>query len=107
MAARPSNRHNTLPYIQPHRFLLTAINTELKTTTNKPSSKSTELDNSPSFNEISWLQLLPRQMSNLLSDLEKRHLIASAPLGTAFGAFFTATFLFQCMPQKEGKENKE
>lgn len=30
-------------------------NTKLKTTTNKPSAKSTELDNSPSFNEISWL----------------------------------------------------
>lgn len=47
-------------------------NTKLKTT-NKPSSKSTELDHSPSFNEISWLQPLPRQMSNLLSDLEKQH----------------------------------
>lgn len=82
-------------------------NTEFKTTTNKHSAKSTELDNSPSFNEISWFQLLPRQMSNLLSDLEKQHSIASAPLGTAFSAFFTATFLSQCMPQKGGKEQKE
>lgn len=81
-------------------------NTEFKTTTNKPSAKSTELDNSPSFNEISWLQPLPRQMSNLLSDLEKQHSIASAPLGTAFSAFFTATFLSQCMPQKGGKEQE-
>lgn len=41
------------------------------TTTKNPSSKSTELDNSPSFNEISWLQPLATQMSNLPRDLEK------------------------------------
>lgn len=80
-------------------------NTKFKTTTNKPSAKSTELDNSCSFNEISWLQPLPRQMSNLLSDLEKQYSIASAPLGTASCAFFTATFLYVCH-KKEGRSRR-
>lgn len=78
-------------------------NIKLKTTTKTPSSKSTELDNSPSFNEISWLQLLATQMSNLPSDLEKQHSIASAPLGAAFGAFSTATLI----PQRYTWERRE
>lgn len=88
-----------------HKISAYSNNTKLTTTTNKASSKSIELDNSH-FNEISWLQLLPRQMSNLLSDREKQHSIASAPLGTAFSAFFTGTYLSQCTPQKGGKEHK-
>lgn len=99
--AQPPSMHSAT------RISAYSNSTKLKTTTNKPSAKSTELDNSPSFNEISWLQLLPRQMSNLLSDLEKQHSIACAPLGIVFSAFFTATILSQWMPQKGGKEQKE
>lgn len=84
-------------------------NIQLKTTTTNPSSKSTELHNSPSFNEISWLQLLAAQMSNLPSDLEKQHSIASAPLGTAFGAFSTATLSSQryTWERREGAQEVE